>query len=201
MSAASDGPERENTPFDDILDALERHGSDGKVAIGTVQDEIGDKALGAFLVLPALLEITPIGGVPAVPTFLAIVIVIVAAQVAVGREHLWLPDMIERRSVAGGKLLVAVRVLRRPAVWIDRSFHNRLTRFTTKPFDRIVALICILLALTVPPLELVPFASTIPMVTIALLGLALLFDDGLLVLVGLGMAIIGMGLVGYQVFT
>lgn len=202
MSAASGSPSGgANTPFDDILDTLEKHGSDGEVSVGTIQDEIGDKALGAFLILPALLEVTPIGGVPGVPTFLAAVIVIVAAQVMIGREHLWLPDLIERRSVSGDKLCTAVGVLRKPARWIDRSFHNRLEQFTTTPFDRVVALLCIVLALTVPPLEVVPFASTIPMATIALLGLALLFDDGLLVLVGLAVAAIGMGFIGYQVFA
>ena len=188
-----------NTPFDDILDTLERHGNDGEVSVGTVQDEVGDKALGAFLILPALLEITPIGGVPGVPTFLAGIIVIVAAQVMIGREHLWLPGFVERRTVSGAKLCVAVGVLRKPARWIDRSFHNRLTRFTTAPFDRVVALLCILLALSVPPLELIPFASTIPMATIALLGLALLFDDGLLVLVGLAVAALGAGFIAYEV--
>ena len=189
----------DNTPFDDILDALARHGSDGEVSVGTMQDEVGDKALGAFLTVPALLEISPIGGIPGVPTLLAAIIVIVAAQVMVGREHLWLPDVIERRSVSGEKLCGAVNFMRKPARWIDRSFHNRMTRFTTSPFDKGVALVCILLALTVPPLELVPFASTIPMATIALLGLALLFDDGLLVLVGLAIAAVGMGFIAYEV--
>ena len=190
-----------NTPFDDILDALERHGSDGQVSVGTVQDEIGDKALGAFLTLPALLEISPIGGIPGVPTFLAAIIAIVAAQVMVGREHLWLPAFIERRSVEGDTLKGAAQFLRTPARWIDRTFHDRMTQFTTPPFDRAVALICIVLALAVPPLELIPFASTIPMATIALLGLALLFDDGLLVLVGLLVAALGMGFIGYEVLT
>ena len=50
--------------------------------------------------------------------------------------------------------------------------------------QRLAALAVIALALTVPPLELIPFASTIPMATIALFGLGLLFEDGRLVLVG-----------------
>ena len=196
---SDDAIEATNTPFDDILDTLERHGTDGRVSVGTIQDEIGDKALGAFLVLPALLEITPIGSVPGVPTLLATVIVIVAAQVLIGREHLWLPGVIERRSVTGEALCAAVGVLRKPARFIDRTFHDRLRFLTTAPFDRVVALVCIALALSVPPLEVIPLASTIPMATIALLGLALLFDDGLLVLAGLGLAVGGMGTIAWQV--
>ena len=179
----------ENTPFDDILDALERHGSEDEVAIRTIRREIGDKSLGAMLFLPAILEISPIGGVPGVPTVLAAIIAIIAVQVMLGRDGLWLPDLIEKRKVSGESLRGAVTWLRRPARFIDRHLHNRLERFTTPPFDRFVALVSLVLATTVPPLELFPFASTIPMAAIALLGLALLFDDGLLTIVGLALAV------------
>lgn len=193
--------EHANTPFDDVLDDLERHGSDGQVSVATIQGEIGDRSLGAFLFLPAILEISPLGGVPGVPTLLASIVVIVAAQVVMGRDRLWLPGFISRAHVSGSKLCSAVGFLRRPARLIDRFFHDRLRALTTEPFDRVVALVCIVLALSVPPLEIIPFATTIPMATIALLGLALLFDDGLLVIAGLLLAVGGMGLVAWQVLT
>ena len=202
MTGATDGGGtggHVNTPFDDILDDLDRHGGDGEVSVGTIQREIGEKALGAFLFLPAILEISPLGGVPGVPSFLAAIIAIVAVQVLIGRHRLWLPGFVERAHVSGSKLCTAVRYLRGPARFIDRFFHDRLRALTTAPFDRIVALVCLALTLTVPPLELIPFATTIPMATIALLGLALLFDDGLLVIAGLTLALGGMGLVAYEV--
>ena len=186
------GP-HDNTPFDEILDELERHGRDDEVSVGTIRHEIGDKSFGALIVLPAVLEISPLGGIPGVPTFLATFILLIAAQVAWGRSHLWLPDVIENRSVGGDKLCKAVGFLRRPARWIDRTFHDRLTRFTTPHFDKVVAVVCIVLALTVPPLEVLPFATTLPMAAIALLGLALLFDDGLMVLIGLLLAALAVG--------
>ena len=178
-----------NTPFDDILDTLAGHADEGRVTVGRVREELGDKGLGALLFLPAILEISPIGGVPGVPTVLATIIVIVAAQVLMGRRSLWLPDLLERRSVSGETLKGAVDWLRRPARFIDRHFHDRMRWLTTPPLDRVVALACLALACSVPPLELFPFASTIPMAGIALLGLALLFDDGLLVLAGLALAL------------
>ena len=80
---------------------------------------------------------------------------------------------------------------------IDRLFHGRLTWLTQAPFDRIIAAICILLALTVAPLEVVPFASAAPMGTIAMFGLALLVKDGLLVLVGTALSLVSV----YVLFT
>ena len=194
-------PPPDNTPFDDILDTLSSHEGERNVTVREVVDEFGGKSFGPLLALPALLEITPIGGIPGVPTFLASLIALIALQVLIGRRSLWLPGFIANRSTTGDKLREASEKLRTPARYIDRTFHNRLERFTTAPFDRAIALVCIILCLSVPPLELLPFASTVPMAAIALLGLALLFDDGLLSLVGLAFAVATLGVAGYLVLA
>jgi hypothetical protein len=64
---------------------------------------------------------------------------------------------------------------------------------TTKPFVRVAAAITILLTLAVPPLELLPFASTGPMLAIATLGLALLVRDGMLMILASVIAIAAVG--------
>ena len=129
--------------------------------------------------------------------FLAALIALIAAQVLIGRRSLWLPGFVANRTASGENLREASEKLRKPARYIDRTFHNRLERFTTAPFDRAIALVCIVLCLSVPPLELLPFASTVPMAAIALMGLALLFDDGLLALVGLFLAVATLAVAGY----
>ena len=70
---------------------------------------------------------------------------------------------------------------------------------TGPPFDRIAAAACILLALTVLPLEMVPFASSVPMAAITVLGLALLTGDGLLVLIGLIAAVAALVVVPFWI--
>ena len=194
-------PPPDNTPFDDILDTLCSHRNERKVSVREIVDEFGGKSFGPLLALPALLEITPVGGIPGVPTFLAFLIVLIAAQVLVGRRSLWLPGFVADRTASGESLREASEKLRVPARYIDRTFHNRLERFTTAPFDRAIAAVCIVLCLSVPPLELLPFASTVPMAAIALMGLALLFDDGLLTLVGLALALLTLGVAGWLVVT
>ena len=51
------------------------------------------------------------------------------------------------------------------------------------PTLRVMAGIVILLCCTVPPLELLPFASSIPMGAVALIGLGLMARDGLVMLI------------------
>ncbi|MEQ5788543.1 exopolysaccharide biosynthesis protein [Erythrobacter sp. NFXS35] len=185
----------------DILDLL-RITADrrDKVSVGDVLDAIGDRSYGPALLIPALLESTPIGGIPGVPTFLALFIAITAAQLLWDKDHLWLPGFIQRRSVSAGKLHKAADKLNPVASWLDRWFHGRLPRFVKQPWPRIAAAMVIVLCLTVPPLEFVPFASSAPMLPIAAFGLALLVRDGLLLIAAVGISIavlaIGMGLAG-----
>lgn len=185
----------------DILDRLretaDRH---DKVSVGDVLDAIGDRSYGPALLIPALIEITPIGGIPGVPTFLAIIIALTAGQLLFGKEHLWLPGFIQKRSVSAEKLHKAADKLNGIARKLDQWFHGRMPRFVSQPWPRVAAATIILLCFTVVPLEFVPFASTAPMLTIAAFGLALLVRDGMLMLVALGLSLaslaLGAGLIG-----
>lgn len=181
----------------DILDRL-RDVANGEeqVPIGDVVQAMGARSFGPFIMLPALIEISPLGAVPGVPTFLALVIAITAAQLLFGREHLWLPGLVRNRSAKSEKVLKAVDRLRPIAEWMDRWFHGRMKRFASGPFPRIAAACVIALAMTVPPLEFIPFASTAPMAAIAAFGLALIVRDGLLMLIAgvLTVAALGTGI-------
>lgn len=166
----------------DILDDLEGASHDGKVTLCEMAEALGHRGAAPFLIVPPLLEISPIGGIPGVPTFLAVVIAIFAAQVAMGREEPHVPGALGRRGVDGAKLRGAAEKLRPLARRLDGWFHGRLSPLTRRPVRQAAAVIVLALCLTVPPLELVPFASTFPMAAILVFGLAFLFRDGLLML-------------------
>jgi hypothetical protein len=178
----------------DILDRLEDLAKDkDEVSLGDVVESFGNRGHGPFLLIPALIEMSPIGGIPGLPTMLAAIIVLFAVQIVLGRKHLWLPGFLERRSVSSKKTCKAVDKLRGFARFMDRWFHGRLPKLTQGPFVRIAAVLCILLALTVPPLELLPFASTAPMAAIASFGLALLVRDGLLMIIAALLSLVAVG--------
>ena len=185
----------------DILDRLEElAGQEDKVSLGDVIETLGNRSQAPFLVILPLIDISPIGGIPGLPTVLAAIIILVAAQILFGHKHLWLPGFLSKRSVSSKKLCKATGKLRGLARFMDRWFHGRLPALTKGPFVRVAAGACILLALTVPPLELLPFATTAPMAAIAAFGLALLVRDGLLMIIAIllsGAAVaLGLGLLG-----
>lgn len=185
----------------DILDrVVELANEEDRVSVGDVVEALGGRGFGPLLVVIPLIDISPIGGIPGLPTALALVIVLVAVQMALGRRHMWLPGFIRRRSLGSLRVKKAAASLRRVARVMDRWFHGRMPALTKGPFLRIAAVGVIALACTVPPLELLPFATTAPMLAIAAFGLAVTVRDGALmigaiVLAGAAVAI-GLGLVG-----
>ena len=136
----------------------------------------------ALLFLP-LIELSPIGGIPGVPTFLAVMIALIAGQRLFGREHGWLPDFVERRAIDGDRLAHGAHRLDNVAATIDGWFHGRLKWLTRGIWPRVAALVVVLLCCAVPPLEFLPFASSAPMIAIAAFGLALMVRDGLLMVI------------------
>lgn len=170
----------------DILDRLDDAADDGSsVSLGAVVDAFGARGYGPFLIAPALLVLTPLGAIPAVPSLLAALIVLFSIQMTLGRDQMWLPERVKKWSVSREKVDASTDRLRPIADRLDRWFHGRLEWLTEGPAVRIAATACALLALTVPPLELLPFASAAPMAAIAAFGLALTVKDGALMLVAI----------------
>ena len=157
--------------------------------MGDLLDEFGGRSFAPFFIIVPLLEISPLGGIPGVPTVLAAIIMLFAVQMLLGHDHVWLPDFMQRRAMSGDKLLSGAEKLEGVAVKLDKLAKGRFGFFTKDWAHRVVAMFIIALACTVPPLEFIPFASTGPMLAIAVFGLALLVRDGLLVIVAVAASV------------
>lgn len=171
---------------EDVLDELKHAARSGQssVSVGDAVEAIGHRGYGPLLFVPALIAITPVGGVPGVPSLMALLIAIFAVQLLIGRDHVAMPAFLERRSVPDGKLRRAVKKLYPLGRWLDRWFPGRLSVLVGPPAHRLVALCSLLLCLAVPPLEVVPFAAAAPMGAIAIFGLAMTLRDGVLIALG-----------------
>lgn len=187
---------------EDVLAELdELAAAQPRVCIGDVLDDFGARSFGPFILIPPLIELSPVGGIPSLPSFLALLIAITAVQLFLGREHVWMPDFIQRRSVSGRRLHRAVMKLRGIAHWLDERSHGRLEGMVEGVWVRVAAVVIVVLCCTVPPLEFIPFASSAPMLAIASFGLALTVRDGALMLIALTLAMAAIGVGGYLLAT
>lgn len=174
---------------------------DDKVTIGDVLDRFGHRSFAPVMMAFALVELTPAGGIPGVPTFLAACISLFAVQMLFGRDHIWVPKWIEQRSAPSKKLREATGKLETVAEKVDKVAHSRLERFASGAGLKVAAAIILALCLTIPPFELVPFASTAPMLAIDVICLAIMVRDGLAMLIAWGVAAAALIGLGYYYFA
>lgn len=170
-----------------------------QVSVRELRDVIGRRSFAPLLLAASIVGFTPLGGVPGVPTTLAAIVVVIAVQIVMGFESLWLPRFLLDRKVEGKNLVRGAKSLRPVARVIDRAIRPRLTFLTERPTSYLIAVVCVMIALTVPPLELVPFVDIPLWAALVAFSLALVSHDGLLAIAALVLTITGAIVTGIAV--
>ncbi|MFW6346576.1 MAG: exopolysaccharide biosynthesis protein [Halomonas sp.] len=171
-----------------------------KVTFDELLAAIGRRSFGPLLLLAGLVTLMPvIGDIPGVPSLMACFTLLVSLQLLMGRRTFWLPTWLRRRWVYHSSLQKGLGYLRRPARAVDRLLDQRLLFLTGRRGTQASALACLIVAVSMPPMELVPFSANLAGLTLALFGLALVARDGLLALIaflltGAGLAVVGSAL-------
>lgn len=186
-----------------LLEGLARaaNGAGARLTIQEIMEAVGHRSFGPLLLLTGLLGMTPVSAVPGAPSMIALITLLVAGQLLIGRNAFWLPGFLLRRSVRSDRLQKTVEIAEKPARVVDRMVRPRLQMLTGAVGDRVVALICVVLALAVPPLEFLPFVAFVPSAAIATFGLGLLARDGLLVLIAFTISAAALGFGVYELLA
>lgn len=95
-----------------------------------VVNALGRRSFAPLLLLPGLVTLLPIGGIPGVPTVMSVLLLLVSVQLLFGRRSFWLPSWLLDRSVSRSKLETSRRWMLRPARFIDFFLRPRLTFLT-----------------------------------------------------------------------
>jgi hypothetical protein len=154
-----------------------------RVTMRQILHSLGSRSFAPLMLVPALVVISPVGGILGVPTAMAAVIALVATQLLAGRHSVWLPEFVLSKSVRRERLDKIAGFTNRAASYVDLLLARRLTVLVETPFDHVIAVLILVLCLTVPPLEALPFANAVSGAIIAAFSLALLAQDGLLAII------------------
>ena len=176
-----------------VLDEIEENIDGDKISFGKIVDEFEDRGYGPLLLIAALFIMLPTGGIPGIPTVLAVVIIFIAAQLTWGRSTPWLPNKLRSISFDKAKFTKAASKIKPVTRKVDYILRPRLKRFAKKPMTRIIGAVIIGLCLFMPFLEIIPFADVIPSSSIVIISLGLTARDGIFTLVGLIAAFVMLG--------
>jgi len=156
------------------------------VHLETILQAIGRRSFGPIILLTGLITLAPlIGDIPGVPSLMAVLVLLTAGQLLLGRKTFWLPQFMLQRSIPHARLHRALDWLEKPVHFVDRFFHPRLELITHGHGALVIAVACVCIALTMPALEFIPFSANLAGAALTAFGLALIARDGYLALFAL----------------
>jgi hypothetical protein len=165
-----------------VIEAIES--PSGQISFDEVLDAAGRRSFGPLLLLAGVVTLMPIiSGIPGVPSLMGLFTLLVCVQLLIGRRTFWLPGWLRNRKLSSDKLRKGLKWMHKPARLVDRMLYRRLSFMVGKSSMQLIAVVCVLLALAMPPMEFVPFTVNIAGVALTLFGLALIARDGLLALI------------------
>ena len=186
-----------STRTSDLLREFARSLNSDRVTLADVVSGLGDRGLGVLIAVFALPNILP-STVPFANVATGIPPVIFAIQLMMGVDHLILPGFIARRTIGTHWLKALAPRVASVLSWFERLLTPRLEWVTVPRAERIVGGLAIVLALvsTLP----IPFGHNLPALGLVLIGLGLIERDGLAILIGGAIGLIGSVLLGLVVF-
>ncbi len=175
-----------------ILDALPGIVAGDRISFGDLVDAFDGRAYGPLIVLFAAPNILPVA-LPGISAILGVPLILLTAQLMLGRRRPWLPGFVRRRSLSRrdferfvGKV---VPRLRRIETWIRPRFL-----MASGPVARRLIGAGGLVLATIICLP-VPLGNAIPGLSLVLMAVGLLGRDGLAVLGGALVGVIGLAIV------
>ncbi|MFC0269286.1 exopolysaccharide biosynthesis protein [Kushneria aurantia] len=165
------------------------HGND--ISIDDILKTFASRGFGPMLVVPALLAL--ICPIPGIPTACGLFMALVAIQQLFGRDYPWLPRRLRRVSIGEQRFHNAVERIAPRTDSVERLLKPRLTFVDSGLARRVIALLVVLLSLSMAPLELLPFAAALPAGMLLLIALGMIARDGLVILIGVVVATMGVG--------
>lgn len=167
-----------------LLDQLEAAGEGDTVSVQDILDATGDRSITPIVLAISLVLVSPLSGIPGLPTLSAIVILLIMGQALFRRKHLWLPPMLRNRRLGRDRYTKAIHWMRTPAAWIDMHSHPRLRILTVGPLRWLTLLVCMCVPMVWPFLELLPFVTSFGAGALALMTFGLFTRDGVYVVMG-----------------
>ncbi|MFC5345645.1 exopolysaccharide biosynthesis protein [Brevundimonas staleyi] len=161
-----------------LLRRLADDGGEEGLTLHQIRDRLDERAYGLLILILSIPCLVP--GLYGVPQAVGVIIILIAAQLLIGREEPWLPRRVLNLRAKGKWLKAMADFAESRLGWIDRFSRPRLLMFTTGAGERAAALFMILATLTI----ILPMTNTIPSIALALLSVGLIQRDGLFVLGG-----------------
>ncbi|MBL0967956.1 MAG: exopolysaccharide biosynthesis protein [Brevundimonas sp.] len=165
-------------PFSQVLEDIGAK-ADPKLYLGELVNAFGERGFGALMLFLGLVSAV-IGAIPGSTTVLGLPILIIAFQLVIRRDQLWLPKWALASSIDRGGYRDAIAGVLPRLRRVERWSRPRLSVMTSEISEVLIGLACMILcSILVLP---IPGGNLIPSLIIVAFGFGLVQRDGLAVL-------------------
>ena len=185
---------RNGRHFSHVLESFAASVTTERVDLRSISRFMGQRSLSAFQLVLALPMAIPIPA-PGLSIAFGIPLILVSAQLFLGRRDAWLPTWLARRSIDRANLVTLVERALPTVRALEKVIHPRLKWMAGDWVMMPVGAICLLLAviITLP----IPLGHMVPGAAISVLALGMIERDGLAIGLGLLIALLGLCIVVY----
>jgi len=167
-------------PFSQLLaHILDEHAGE-RLTLSELSARLRDRAWGGLLLIFAAINLLPLP--PGATTITGLPLLAITAQLAAGRHRPWFPRKLDQRGIGNETLR---RIAEKIAPWeqrIERILKPRMYALSNHRAARVMGAIGFLLSviLWLP----IPLGNHAPALALTLFALALIYRDGVLVILG-----------------
>ncbi len=173
----------------EIVTRLAEAAEAGRLDIACLMEITGRRGLGAMLLLPCLMILSPIGLIPGVPAIMALLMMVVALHMAVGARRLWLPPRLARVKFPQDRMTDGLRRIAPHAARVDGWMTVRLAPIADSRIATLLAALAILaMSLLILAVGFVPGLPALMAVAVLLCGLGLAAHNSLFLIAGYAFA-------------
>ena len=185
------------TRTSDLLRTFAHSLDSDRVSLAEIVAGLGDRGLGVLIAIFALPNILP-STVPFGNVATGIPPLVFAVQLMLGVDHLILPGFLARRKIGTHWLKAVAPKVASVLSWFEQLLKPRMAWVTTDYAEHFIGAIAIVLALvsTLP----IPFGHNLPALGLVLIGLGLIERDGLAIMIGASIGMLGTILLGLVIF-
>lgn len=135
---------------------------------------------------------------PGVPTLVGIALLIIAIQMVTGRQELWLPAFLSKRSFSRAALVSGFEKVKPQLAFLERFSKPRLLFLTGRIATVLIGIVILLMAVILI-LPLPPGGNFPPALACAILAMGLIERDGVIVLLGMAVTIAASVVAGFLI--
>jgi hypothetical protein len=181
-------------PFPHLSNALQSIAvsGTGDLDLETISRQLGRRSIGALLLVLALPMVLPVPA-PGISVLFGVPMILVSAQLMLGRRSAWLPQRLARRSIGRADFAAFVERALPTLRYLERIIRPRIPWMAGDWAMIPVGTVCLILsAIIALP---VPLGHVVPGAAICVLAMGVIERDGVAIGAGMVVALIGLTIV------